>query len=208
MLDIIFILDESLSMEEYINSYIQGINEFINEQKQTNPTANFTMIKFNNEVNVLCVDSKIHTLPVFTCDNYKPSGITSLYDAIGYGIDLKHNSIQNVIMIIITDGDDNNSSKYNINTIGTKINYLKQCGWEFLYIASSHNSQIVGKKIGIETCLSYSETDKSISQIAHACSVAIGHALHKWTGILNKYVTHEMPTDIRNLMDDFNNIKI
>lgn len=210
MIDIVFILDESLSMKYYIDSYIKGINELIYTQKQINPNANFTMIKFNTSVNVLCVDSKIHTLPEFTEDHYKPDGVTSLYDAIGYGIDLKYsnNSNKNVIMIILTDGDDNHSSNYTIGTISKKIENLKQYGWEFLYIAANQNSEIVGKKIGIETCLSYNESDKSISQIAFACSISIGHAIEKWTGLPNQYTNQEMPTDIRDLMDDLDNIKI
>ena len=209
MIDIIFILDESLSMKDYIDSYIQGINSLIDTQKELHPNSNFTMIKFNTSVNVLCVDSKIHTLPKFTSDHYKPDGVTALYDAIGHGISLKKsNNSNNVIMIILTDGDDNNSSKYTINTISREIEYLKQCGWEFLYIAANQNSQIVGRKLGIETCLSYNESDKSISQIAFACSIAIGHAIQKWTGLPNQYVNQKMPTDISDLMNELDNIKI
>lgn len=209
MLDIIFILDESFSMRKYINSYIQGINEFINTQKQINPDTNFTLIKFNSTINVLCVNSKIHTLPVFTHEHYNPMGSTALYDAIGYGINLKYsNHVQNVMMIIITDGNDNSSSKFTINNIADNIKYLKQQGWEFLYVAANQNAQNAGNKLGIETCLSYNETSNSISQISKVCNIAVGHALKKWTGKSNQYTNQEIPTDVKDLMDGFNDIKI
>jgi len=51
MTDIVFLLDESLSMIEYSKSYIDGINNLINTQKQFNPNSKFSLIKFNNEIN-------------------------------------------------------------------------------------------------------------------------------------------------------------
>ena len=201
MADIIFLLDESASMRKHSNAYISGINAFINTQKQFNPHSLFTMVKFNTKVTTLCVDSKIHTLPEFTNQHYYPDGITAMYDAIGYAIDLKYNGgSQNVVMFILTDGQDNNSKNFNNILIAEKINYMKQRGWTFVYIATDQDAQKVGENMNIDKCLTYTESEMSISRIASACNIAIGHAIARWTGNENYFSQQEMPTDISDLM--------
>jgi hypothetical protein len=209
MIDIVLLLDESYSMAHNTKSYINGINTLLHAQKQVNPGSNFSLIKFSTSINTICIDRKMHTLPEFTSDHYKPDGVTALYDAIGHVIKVKYiNDIKPVIVIILTDGEDNNSSEYNLSSIVEKITHVKNCGWTFVYIAANQNAQIVGNKLGIETCLTYNETDASISHVADACSVAIGHAMYKWSGVPNQYCNQDMPTDVRDLTDELGNFSI
>jgi hypothetical protein len=212
MLDIVLILDESTSMRDHSEYYIQGVNKLITSQKMMNPMATLTLIKFSTDVNTLCVDSQMYTLPTFTNVHYQPEGATSLYDAIGHGIDLKYIKSpidpQNVIMIIMTDGEDNNSHKYTFETIAERITFLKGKGWEFMFIATNQNVTQIGTRMNIDTCLAYNSTPKSISQVADACSIAIGHAIHKWSGVPNKYTEQAIPTDVRDLMFDLENFTI
>lgn len=205
MIDIIFVLDESSSMRRHSESYIEGINAFIRSQKQFNPNASFTMVKFNSTVTTLCLNDKIYTLPEFTREHYKPAGITSMYDAIGYAINMKHGeNIKNTIMFILTDGEDNHSKKFNQIMIGEKINYMKEIGWSFVYIATNQIANKVGENINIDTCLTYSESATSISKIASTCNIAIGHAIARWSGSENNFSNQEMPVDISDLMSNLN----
>jgi uncharacterized protein YegL len=215
MLDIVFILDESTSMADHIDEYINGVNTLLNTQKQQNPMANLTIVKFSSNVNVLCVDSKMCTLPEFTTEHYRPDGVTALYDAIGYAITLKHDrninsmdTVNNVIVIILTDGEDNHSSHDTLETIIDKIEYLKNIGWEFVFIAANQNATAMGIRMGIDTCVSYSTNKESIAQVAEACNVAIGHAVQKWTGVANMYSNQEMPFDLKDIMEGFGNCRI
>lgn len=209
MADIIFILDESSSMYPYSSYYIEGINSLLYTQKIQNPSSRFTMIKFNTNVNVLCNDVKIDTLPEFTGEHYKPSGLTALYDAIGTGMILGHtNKVKNVIMFILTDGEDNYSSNFTHEQIKERVKYLSSIGWSFVYIAANQDAQDVGEKLGIDTCLTYNQTKKSIEQVVDSCNIAIGHIMHRWTGIENQYSQQEMPTDVRELTDILNNFNI
>lgn len=208
MLDIILILDESTSMSEHKDSYIKGVNSLLSTQKFQNPMANFTLIKFASNITTVCVDSKIYTLPEFTEKHYNPNGVTALYDAIGEGINLKcGNNINNVIMIIITDGEDNHSSKYTFQSISDKIKYFKSRGWEFVFIATNQNVTQIGTKLGIDTCLAYNASPQSIFKVANACNIAIGHAIQKWSGVPNIYTNQQMPTDVRDLMNGIESIK-
>ena len=209
MTDIVFLLDESLSMYQYAKSYINGINKLINTQKQFNQNSKFSLIKFNSEINTLCIDSKINTLPEFTSNYYSPNGQTKLYDAIGHIIKIKFtNELKQVIVIILTDGEDNCSTEYNLASISEKISFVKNNGWDFVYIAANQNAQIIGHMLGIETCLTYNETEKSIDNVADACSISIGHAMYKWSGIRNKYCETSMPTDVMDLTEDLANFTI
>lgn len=204
MTDIIFILDESASMLQHSDSYISGINAFINTQKQFNPYSSFTMVKFNSNVTTLCVDSKMYTLPELTREHYKPYGITAMYDAIGHTINLKYDETirKNTVVFILTDGEDNHSRKFTQSMIREKINYMKERGWTFVYIATDHNAQKFGERMNVNTCLSYSESNTSIARIAEACNIAIGHAVARWTGNENQFSQQEMPVDISDLMNN------
>lgn len=201
-MDIIFVLDESSSMNRFSRSYIDIINKFIDSQKNFNPYADFTMVKFNTTITTLCINTKINTLPVFTKQYYNPSGTTSMYDAIGHAIKIKYNETSsNVIMFILTDGYDNNSHYFTRETIANQIEFLKSRGWFFVYIATDKNAKIEGEKLKIDTCLTYSESENSISKVAEACNVAVGHAIANSTGYQNEYSEQRMPTDISDLMD-------
>lgn len=218
MLDIIFILDESTSMNDHIHSYINGVNMFLNTQKSQNPQSKFTLVKFSNDVDILCIDKKMHTLQEFTTDHYNPAGVTALYDAIGYAVTLKYNSNINsidsdnngdrVVVIILTDGEDNHSSNYTLENITDKIEYLKNRGWVFIFIAANQNVIVSGIRMGIDIRVAYSASEQSITQVADACNIAIGHAVQKWTNVPNIYSDKEMPDDLRDLLEGFNNCKI
>ena len=208
MLDIVLILDESISMQDYSKFYIQGVNKFITSQKMMNPMSAFTLIKFSTTINTLCVDSQMYTLPAFTPVHYQPEGRASLYDAIGHGIDLKYKKSLNVIMIIITNGEDNHSHKYTVETIAEKIKCIKGKGWEFMFISTNPNVTHTGTRLNIDNCLASNTTRKSIYQVVDACNIAIGHVLHKLLGVPNKYTDQTIPTDVRDLMFNFDKFTI
>jgi hypothetical protein len=209
MLDIVLLLDESEYMKPNKNFYINGINSLIREQKKVNPNGNFSLIKFNTLFRTLCIDSKIHTLPEFTSEYYNPCGMSSLYDAIGHVMNLKYvNEKKEVIIIILTNGQDNRSSDYELTSISDEVEHLKNIGWSFVYITANQNSKIICKELGIETCLTYNETGNSISHVAYACSVAIGHAMYKCSGVYNEYCDKNIPNDLSDLIDDMSNFTI
>lgn len=209
MVDIIFVLDESYSMISHITSYINGINSFISTQKRVNPTSRFTLVKFNSVIYTLCKDLEVHTLSEFTRDHYKPTELTALYDAIGYSIDIKYdNKPSPTIMIILTDGIDNMSKKYSLKTIRDRIAYMEERGWLFVFVASNQDASSIGQKMGIHTCITYNETSKSISHVADACNVAVGHAMYKWTGVPNEFCQQEIPSDVRDLADELSNFSL
>jgi hypothetical protein len=206
-MSIIFLLDESTSMSYFSTSYIDGINSLINKQKIINPNVSFTMITFSESIKVVYLDINILLVPEFTRLNYRPFGCTALYDAIGNSIKLKEND-NHVIMIIMSDGEENFSKKFNINSIKNKIQELSNNKWEFIYIATNQDVKKVGNSIGISTCITYSESNQSILKVIDACNIAIGHSVHKLTGISNKLSYEPIPTDVSDILNSLQNCKI
>lgn len=202
-MSIIFLLDESSSMYPYKNEYIKAINSIISTQKILNPNVKFTLIKFSNYVKLLYYDVLMSNVEQFKSENYMPDSSTSLYDGIGYCINYKKNE-KNVILVIITDGEENTSSLFNKENIINLINKYSKDGWEFIYIATNQNAKQVGESLGIHTCIKYKETEKSINNIAEACNISIGHAIYKLTGLYNKYIDKEIPIDISDFMNNLN----
>ena len=198
-MSIIFLLDESSSMYPYKNEYIKTINSVISTQKILNPNVKFTLIKFSSYVKLLYYDVLMCNVEEFKTEQYMPDGSTSLYDGIGYSIKYKENE-SNVILIIITDGEENTSSLFNKENIINLIRNYSTRHWEFIYIATNQNAKEVGESLGIHTCITYNETEKSISNIAEVCNISIGHAIYKLTGIENTYIDKEIPNDISDFM--------
>lgn len=207
MFDIIFLLDESYSMNKHASLYVKTINKFIDRQKIDNPNAYFTMFTFNNTFKKLCVDFKISDLPVFKDEYYNPRGLTLLYDTINHIIEIKKNSKRRTIFFILTDGEDNKSMTSLYNT-AENIEEYNQKGWEFVYIACNQNAKIIGERLNIENCITYNETNKSIDEIVNSCNTIIGKIIHKWTGISNIYSDKILKDDIRDLSDFMKDISI
>ena len=192
MCDIVFVMDESLSMNKNRNYYLQALNCIVDIQKQKNPFTKFTFLKFNTRIEFLCQDILIKDVPIITSEHYTPSGVTALYDAVGISIKYKmQNPAKKVLFIILTDGEDNSSQKFTRYQLFERIGHLAENGWGFIYIGANQNAKITGRELGIDTCVTYSESRTSIGKVVDVCSVAIDN----YNGVAQKV----MPDDVSDL---------
>ena len=106
------------------------------------------MITFSDRIKVLCLDADLSSLPKISSEYYKPYGSTALYDAIGSSVKLKEGD-RDVIMIIMSDGEENSSKIFNIDNIKNIIKKQLENRWEFIYIATNQDVQKVGENMGI-----------------------------------------------------------
>ena len=137
---VVVILDESGSMENKKNDIISGFNNFLNEQQKIKEDiADLYLIKFNNSLKI-CHEGSINSMPNLTLNDYRPMGMTALYDAIFKGIQLadKMKKDGRVIFVIMTDGEENASKNIEKKEILELIsNYNAKEDWTFLYIGES-----------------------------------------------------------------------
>ncbi len=148
---IVIILDESLSMNPIRNDIINSINDLIKEQKsiKERPTT-FTLVKFNHNVNRFMINNPLSEVSPLTSLSYKPNGGTALYDAIGDTIHWFRNE-KNVLMIIVTDGEENASKRYNKQQINQMIDERKvKSNWSYVYLSSDPITEVQGTQLGLD----------------------------------------------------------
>ena len=150
--DIIYILDESGSMSSMGEEPLQAVNKFITDQKTIgNDGSKFSLWKFNSEVIQVIDDQDIQTVGEIV--DYNPTDMTALYDAIGKAITSKKKkeNHDNVICVILTDGNENSSKEFTVGQISKLIEEMKiKHNWVFSYSGANHDVFAVGRTLGID----------------------------------------------------------
>jgi hypothetical protein len=156
--NILFILDESGSMEDMGVEPVQAVNKFIDDQKVAmgDDGATFSLWKFNSTVVKVIDDVPLKDVKEFS--DFEPKNMTALYDAIGHAIDTKKkkNSFDNVVCIILTDGLENSSTEYSAATIRSMIKDMEENhNWKFVYLGANQDAFAVGGAMGVVNCAQY-----------------------------------------------------
>jgi len=174
--EIICIIDKSGSMGRIRNDAIGGFNTFLEDQKKVPGKANLTRILFSDNDKYQVIDEycPLEEVEPFTEETYKPGGSTALLDAIGKTLDNTMNIFSNlpennrpnkVMVIIITDGDENDSIKYSKDQISIMIKGRESEGWEFLFLGANMDAVKEGASIGIDNAnntINYQASNKGI----------------------------------------------
>jgi hypothetical protein len=185
---IIVILDKSGSMSLTKSETIEGFNLFLREQKENyigdENIPKFTLIMFNNYVYLENYEN-IMDVPNLDENRYRPDGMTSLYDAIGTAIE-KYNQELNNLCLIITDGEENTSKKWNKNDVFNNIELLKtQRAWSFIYYGANQDSYNEATKIGIHNSRNYLATPQGTQSLFSQISVDIDDICSQMNTVMN-----------------------
>lgn len=130
--DIIILLDESGSMSVMQTEPVDAMNSFIQEQK-TIP-GSITIATFSDVLKKHVSKEDIQKIGKF--ENYRPEGLTSLYDAICISINENIES-KNVQLVVITDGEDTSSKLYSLEQTRAMIEKMeKENNWKVSFLAS------------------------------------------------------------------------
>ncbi len=141
----VFIIDESGSMQSSQSDVVGGFNGYIERQRKENTgKVVVSLYKFNNETSLVIANKPLNQINLLTNEDYTPYGFTALYDAIGQAVketDFEISALpenerpNNIMAVIITDGQENASKEYTSQAIKTLIstheNLLK---WNFVYL--------------------------------------------------------------------------
>ena len=93
--------------------------------------------------------------------DYKPEENTALYDAIGDCIN-RYNNDQAVCLVIVTDGEENNSKKFTKPIITSMIGDKQKSGWLIMYLSADLNTASQGAAMGLyssPTSVPYTESN-------------------------------------------------
>ena len=158
--EIVVILDRSGSMSAIRSDTIGGFNTFIESQKNENIEGNatVTLVQFDDKYELLYSHKPIKEVPLLDVRTFVPRGSTALLDAIGRtllevdsGIRLQDESERpnKVMVIILTDGQENASKEFTKTHIVELINEQENKGWKIIYLSADINAFTDAASYGI-----------------------------------------------------------
>lgn len=168
------IVDRSGSMRSMGVEVMKGFNTFLKEQKALPGKCSATVVRFDNEVEVLQHGVELQSVRAATHDTFKPRGSTALIDAMGGTIEMVEKQVKSmeprpdkVMVMILTDGAENASNKFTRESVMANIKRLETTGsWQFVFVGANQDAIKVGQTYGMsaQNCLSYSATPEYQNQ--------------------------------------------
>jgi len=185
VLSVVFVLDNSGSMIEMKDEPRQGLNMFYKTQQETGDFLS-TLIFFNSKVSFIHKNLNGKDVPLLSEKEYGPHGMTALYDAIGEGIEYqKSQKLENVIFVILTDGEENASLKYKKKDIKEMIQMMeKEYNWIFMYLGANQDSFKVAGDIGVTYSSNYDYTPEGCHRVMRSISDNV-----------SRCISNKVPTD-------------
>lgn len=150
--EIICITDRSGSMSSIKSDVEGGFNAFIDEQRKLPGEARVTMVEFDDTVSTAYQARQLQEVPAMTL---RPRGSTALLDAIGTTLNTQGARIAGekwadlVIVVIITDGQENASREFSGQRIKEMIGHAESTGWKFIFLAANQDAFAAGDALGI-----------------------------------------------------------
>ena len=155
--DIIVILDESGSMQVMGSEPVHSVNSIFTEQKNKqkfDDGATATLVTFSDK-SIRVIDSqKFSELKELTMKDYNPEGKTTLNDTICSTIKTKLDSSKpdNVVLMIITDGEENASLIYSRDDVKRMIKLVEDdYDWKVIFIGANIDVFNSGNKMNIRS---------------------------------------------------------
>lgn len=181
--DMTLILDKSGSMEIIRTDTIGGYNTFLKEQQETPGECDFSLVMFDTNYDFVYQGRPIKEVHGLSEKTYRPSGSTALLDAVGRSIHEAGNRLdklteadkpEKVIMVIITDGQENFSREYTKDQIKKMIEHQeKQYSWSFMYLGANQDAFAEAGGMGIRmTATSNWKGDKEGVEVAYMSTSA------------------------------------
>jgi hypothetical protein len=135
-------------MESIREDTIGGFNSFLKKQKSEAGKATLTLVQFDSQdpYEVIHRFAPIGTIPGLTHETFVPRAATPLLDALGRGIndlekglaDLpKKERPSKVIVVVVTDGQENSSTEFSKERVETMIREkTEKEDWQFVFLSA------------------------------------------------------------------------
>ncbi len=172
----LIILDESGSMASIKQTAINGFNEVIQTVKEVGkqyPEQDHivSLVTFNGlGIKTLHLNEPVGNISEIDAEKYVPASMTPLYDAMGHAISAQRQEAEkhvayNVLVTILTDGEENSSKEYTANSIKKLVEELKTKNWTFTYIGANHDVEKFAVTISINNTMTFQANDADMKQM-------------------------------------------
>jgi hypothetical protein len=164
--EIVIILDRSGSMDIIRESIIDSFNSQVETIKKETEgmVTHVSLVTFSNTVDDATLwHSDLSNIINLTKENYLPGGMTALYDAVGDTItklvaeDKNKDENTSYLLVIVSDGEENNSKVFNGEKIKALITECELDGrWTITYIGANQDLKTVASNTGIKSANTFS----------------------------------------------------
>lgn len=178
-LHIIFIIDKSGSMTNIAEQMRTSINEFIKTQQDLKiDGSTFTCVMFSDNVYTFIDKQPLCEVKQLVKNDYVTTGSTALFDAIGMTIE-KYKHETNVLLVIVTDGEENASRKFTEKkTITEMIADVKDKNkWNTVYLSCDIDTFSQGEQLGIGVSLNSSNACVSKNKMSGYLNTRLSDAV-------------------------------
>ena len=147
MTDVCLILDASSSMAGKYDQTVVAFNEYIQGVKEDRSVEHVYTVVFNSH-GITRIHDGVHPDSIISLskENYRPSGMTPLYDAMGKTIEDMVGG--RMFVVVITDGQENNSREFNKDSIKALIQAKEALGWDFIYLGADFDAWSNARGLG------------------------------------------------------------
>ena len=149
-----------------VNSYTSGL--------QKKFKGRFTLTQFDSEsIDIVQDNVKIKDISLLTEHSYQPRGMTPLLDAIGQTVSkMDTKGFENVIFVIVTDGQENHSREYKLDAIRKLLKKKRKKGWQIMYIGADVDAFAEASQMGIAAgqTLNYGKAHSTATMDMALCS--------------------------------------
>ena len=158
------VLDRSSSMSGIKDVTISGTNEQFSALRDSDDAANtfVAFSTFSNRVTPVFHDGSpeknptlvpVTSLKDLTEADYRPSGMTAMFDGVSDMIDFlsaEAAHVDDVLVVVISDGAEN-ASRTTSEVLASKVKELQDAGWNFTYIGANQDLAQVQAQLGFHT---------------------------------------------------------
>jgi uncharacterized protein YegL len=154
--DLTIIMDRSGSMFTCQQEAENGLNHLIEEQQKETGDCNFTLVRFDNEYDIVYDGVPIKDVQHVKLD---PRGMTALNDAVGKTINTIGERLSKmneedrpglVMVVIVTDGGENASQEFTSDMVKRMIETQQnQYQWKFTFLGANQDAFAESAKLGI-----------------------------------------------------------
>lgn len=158
--ELVFIIDRSGSMAGLEKDTIGGFNSMLKKQKADKEKCFVSTVLFDSEISVICDRQDIKDVKPMTENEYCVGGCTALLDALGGAIHhisnihkyARKSDVPNkTLFVVITDGFENASRKYNSNQVKNMVEKQKnKYEWEFIFLGANIDSVETARNFGFD----------------------------------------------------------
>lgn len=209
---IMYLLDETGSMEVVRSGAISAFNEYVKSVKdgENAESAKFTLITFNTETGPKERNfvSPLKDAPSLSFSNYIPKGGTPLYDAIAHAIARADEvSGHDVIMVIHTDGEENSSTHTTREDVSRLIEKRREQGWVFVFLGADQDAWTSAGRIGVYASNTVSfrntsfDTHKAVDEVAKGTMAYMSASVGQRVQSARQFLGKSTPTDYRKEAD-------